>query len=53
MSKDNRGVSLTTPQRVAIYTRMNGRNKITPRQRRRINHKANHQLASFGKKADA
>lgn len=37
--------------RLEHYRRVNGTRRITPRQLRRINHKQNHAMAPFGKKA--
>lgn len=40
-------------QRMLNYYGMNGVRRLTPRQRRRLNHKVNHATAPFGKKAEA
>jgi hypothetical protein len=39
-------------RRLAVYREMNGSAKLTPRQRRRIDHKSNHADAPFGEKAE-
>lgn len=38
-------------RRIQIYTQQTGRKALTPRQRRRLEHKANHRMAPFGEAA--
>lgn len=49
--KQARGLPMYAERRIAIYQRENRAMRLTPRQRRRVDHKRNHAAAPFGKKA--
>ncbi len=45
--------TMADERRLETYARQNGATRLTPRQRRRVQHKRNHAAAPFGKKAEA
>lgn len=43
-------VPMPSRKRVMTYWKTNGVERLTPRQRRRVQHKVNHAMAPFGKR---